>query len=388
MKEVELSKKLISFKTVTPEDAGIINFISNLLQKELNFKEVIIKKFTDANEKAKDTLNMYASLFKPTPESKNFCFAGHVDVVPEGKEYLWKFPPFEPTIEDGILYGRGASDMKTAIASFIIAVQEFLEERKNFNKGNISILLTCDEEGDAINGTQKMLKFIESINIKLNHVLVGEPTSEVKVGDVTKNGRRGSVSFTLTVEGKQGHIAYPHLATNPVHEVIKLAGVLSSLKLDEGAEGFLPSSLQIVRLSPEYGADNVIPNFSSCFFNIRFNSLHTGESLKKYITNIIQQNTNLKFKLNTVISGEAFLTKDEKFENIVKKSIKEITNINSHLSTSGGTSDARFIKNYANVLELGMLNKTAHQIDESVSTSDITTLKNIYKQILHNYFFI
>ena len=386
MNEIELSKKLIAFETVTPQDNGITDFISNFLAKEVGFAEIIIKNFTDVNEKAKDTLNLYASLFKHTSKKNNFCFAGHLDVVPAGKEYLWKFPPFEPTIEDGVLYGRGASDMKTAVASFIIATKEFLNENQGFDKGNISILLTCDEEGNALNGTPKMLKFISEMGITLNHVLVGEPTSEETVGDTIKNGRRGSISFTLTIEGKQGHIAYPALAKNPIHELVKLASILSDYTLDEGCEGFLPSSLQIVKLSPEFGADNVIPASASCFFNIRFNSLHTGSSIKEKISEIIKQNTEFKFKLTSFLSGEAFLTVDEKFAIIVQKSIKEVAEVEAKLSTSGGTSDARFIKNYASVLELGMPSSTAHQIDESVKVSEITTLKNIYKKILHNYF--
>lgn len=385
MNEIELSKKLISFKSVTPNDDGIIDFISTIIKNDLKFEEVIVKKFTDINEKAKDTFNIYASLFK-THKGNNFCFAGHLDVVPEGKEYLWKFPPFEPIVEDGILYGRGASDMKTAIASFVVALQEFLKENKEFNAGNISMLLTCDEEGDGINGTGKMLKYITEKNITLNHVLVGEPTSEEVVGDVIKNGRRGSAGFTLVIHGKQGHVAYPSLALNPVHELIRLANILTQLKLDDGNESFPASSLQIVKLSPEYGAENVIPESASCFFNIRFNNLFTGEKLKEKIVKIIEENTSFKFSLSCNISGEAFLNKDEEFESIVQSAIQKVCGIKPKLSTTGGTSDARFIVNYASVLECGIQNSTAHKIDENVNTSDITKLKNIYKQILYNYF--
>ena len=380
----ELAIKLISFNTISPNDDGIMDFIQNLLTK-IGFEYSIIKKFTDINEEAKDTLNLYSSLFKQN-SGKNLCFAGHVDVVPAGKEFLWKYPPFEPVIEDGVLYGRGASDMKSAIACFIIAVNEFLEENKNWNKGNISLLLTGDEEDNAINGTQKMLKEIDKLGIKLDAVLVGEPTSENTVGDTIKLGRRGSISFNLEVEGVQGHIAYPHLAKNPVHELAKIMHELANLKLDEGTENFSPSSLQIVKLNCENTASNVIPKTASCFFNIRFNNLHNGTDLARFIHNFIASKTNFNFKISNNISGEAFLTESGEFANCVKNAVLEVCNFEPKFSTSGGTSDARFIKDYAPVLELGVLNKTAHKIDENVPIQDMEKLKNIYKKILCNYF--
>jgi succinyl-diaminopimelate desuccinylase len=375
----DLTKKLLSFKTITPKDEGIMCFIEDVLQN-INFKFFIIKEFTDTNEIAKNTLNLYASLFKGGI-GKNFTFAGHVDVVPAGDESLWKYPPFEPTIEDGVLYGRGVVDMKGAIAAFIIGAKEFLEENPNWNKGNISLLLTGDEESDAINGTQKMLKYITEQGIKLDAVLVGEPTSEENIGDTIKIGRRGSVSFTLEVMGIEGHIAYPNLALNPVHEMARLITKLADLKLDEGTAEFSSSSLQVVQISSPNKASNVIPKNATAFFNIRFNNLHTGNSLAEYINKFISQNTKFKFKLSHRINGEAFLNQNSELINIVKTST-----INSKLSTSGGTSDARFIKDYSQVVELGLLNKTAHKTDENATLEEIETLKNIYKKILYNFF--
>lgn len=384
MKLLNLAKELINFKTVTPDDKGIMAFIEGKLKK-IGFERIIIEKFSDINEKAKETLNLYGALFDGNG-GKNLCFGGHVDVVPEGKEHLWRFPPFEATVEDGVLYGRGASDMKTAIAAFIIAAEEFLTENKGFNKGNISLLLTGDEEGDAINGTKKMLKHIEGLGVKLTNVLVGEPTSELELGDVIKHGRRGSISFNLEITGVQGHIAYPHLAKNPIPELAKIVCLLSALKLDEGNSEFAPSSLQIVKVGPEFGAENVIPSSAACFFNIRFNNLQKGEKIVAEMKKIISENTNFNFKLSHTISGEAFLSEKTEFNEVVFNSVKEILGIEPKFSTSGGTSDARFIKDYAPVLELGVLNKTAHKIDEHVAVKDLQNLKEVYKKILYKYF--
>ena len=384
MELLNLAKELINFKTVTPNDNGIMEFISGKLKK-IGFEQIVVEKFSDINEKAKDTLNLYGALFTGN-KGKNLCFAGHVDVVPEGKEHLWRFPPFEATVEDGILYGRGASDMKTAIAAFIIAVEEFLAENKGFNKGNISLLLTGDEEDNAINGTKKMLKHIEGLGVKLTNVLVGEPTSELKLGDVIKHGRRGSISFNLEITGVQGHIAYPHLAKNPIPELAKIVCLLSGLKLDEGNEEFSPSSLQIVKIGPEFGAENVIPSSATCFFNIRFNNLHKGEGIAAEIRKIISENIDFSFKLSHSISGEAFLSEKTEFNTIVANSVKEVLGLEPKFSTTGGTSDARFIKDYAPVLELGVLNKTAHKIDEHVTVKDLENLKEVYKKILYKYF--
>jgi succinyl-diaminopimelate desuccinylase len=381
MKLQDLAMKLISFKTVSPEDNGVMEFLEGILQ-DIGFKNILIQKFTDIDETAKDTLNMYASLHSDV-NLKNLCFAGHVDVVPAGKEYLWKFPPFEPAIEDGILYGRGASDMKCAIACFIFALKEALEE--GLVRGNISLLLTGDEEANAINGTKKMLYEITKRGIKMDAVIVGEPTSEERLGDVIKIGRRGSISFNLELEGVEGHIAYPHLAKNPVHEIGKLINLLSNLKLDDGNDFFAPSSLQVVKLEVANNAENVIPKTASCFFNIRFNNIHTPENLKKYIQDFIAKNTDFKFKLQVRISGDAFLTPKGEFADLVFNAVKEVCQFEPKFSTSGGTSDARFIKDYAPVVELGVLNKTAHKTDECVSIEDMIKLKDIYKKLIVNW---
>lgn len=384
MDPIKITKKLIEFKTITPNDEGIMDYISALL-RELNFEKTIIKNFTDINKKAKDTKNLYSSLFNEA-KGKNLCFAGHVDVVNEGKEYLWRFPPFEPTIEDGILYGRGATDMKTAIACFIAACKEFLEENKNFNTGNISLLLTCDEEGNAINGTIKMLKFLSSQNIKLDDVIVGEPTSEKILGDTVKVGRRGSVSFNLEITGVSGHVAYPHLAKNPISTLINIMAMLKNLKLDEANQFFEASNLEIVKIGPENGLLNVIPDSAHCSFNVRFSNFYTGETLVKKITEEIEKICNLPFKLNSYISGESFINPNTPISQILANSIKKILHIETKFSTSGGTSDARFIKDYANVAELGTLNATAHKIDECILVEDIINLTKIYKEAIKEYF--
>jgi succinyl-diaminopimelate desuccinylase len=384
MNSIELTKKLISFKSVTPEDDGIMKFISETLQG-LNFKKILVKSFSDINENAKDTLNLYASLFEET-SGNNLCFAGHVDVVPAGKEYLWKYGPFEPVVEDGILYGRGASDMKAAIAAFITAVSEFLEENKGFKKGNISFLLTGDEEGNAINGTAKMLKHINGLGIKIDDCIVGEPTSEVKIGDIIKIGRRGSISFNLTINGVGGHIAYPAFTKNPITELAKVIVALKAEKFDNGTEFFERSNLEVVKVLVENEATNVVPEAASCFFNIRFNNLHTSEALVKKVHEIISKATDFSFKISHYSSGESFLNEKAEIADVTLNAVKEICGFEASFSTSGGTSDARFIKNYAQVVELGMRNKTAHKIDENVGIEEIETLKNIYKKILYKYF--
>lgn len=397
MDALYLAKKLISFESVTPNDGGVLEFISNALT-EIGFEEVLVKEFSDINKKAKNTLNLYAQVFRTSSKSddlgevlrgengRNLCFAGHVDVVPPGKEYLWRFSPFEPTVEDGILYGRGASDMKAAIACFIAATNLFLKENKGWNNGNISILLTADEEGDAINGTSKMLKYISSLGYKMDDVIVGEPTSEKTLADTIKIGRRGSISFNLEIIGVEGHIAYPHLAQNPITELAKVIVLLKGLKLDDGTEFFQSSNLEVVKIGPEENASNVIPGSATCFFNIRYNNLHKGEDLAKQIRDLIGGGCSMKFRLSYDISGESFLSEKTELADIAFKCARKIKGFDPNFSTSGGTSDARFIKDYTNVIELGMLNNTAHKIDECVKLADIEELTEIYKKIIETYF--
>lgn len=385
MEVLELAKKLIAFKTVTPENNGIMEFIQEFLLQN-SFETVIIKEFSDINPKAKNTFNLYASRFKNCKD-KNLCFAGHVDVVPEGKESLWKFPPFSPVIEDDILYGRGASDMKCAIAAFLYASFLFFKENPDFKGGNVSILLTGDEEDNGINGTIKMLKFLHKESVKIDDVILGEPTSEKLLGDTIKIGRRGSVSFFLEIFGIQGHIAYPDFAKNPIKSLSKVINALLSLRLDEGTPHFQSSNLEIIKVGPEQGANNIIPASATCFFNIRFNNIHTGASLVEKIRNLLQEVCDLKFKLTPYINGESFLNEKVALSSIAMEAVKEISGIDSKFSTSGGTSDARFIKEYARVIELGMLNATAHKVDENCPVADIISLSKIYNKILEKYFF-
>nr|ADH42948.1 acetylornithine deacetylase/succinyl-diaminopimelate desuccinylase [uncultured SAR11 cluster alpha proteobacterium H17925_23J24] len=374
--ELKLAKDLIRKPSITPKDAGAINLLAKNL-RSIGFNCKIIN--------FKNIKNLYAKLGKSSP---NFCYAGHTDVVPPGNIKNWTINPFKPIVRNNKLIGRGANDMKASIACFVAAVSRFKNQNKNF-KGSISLLITGDEEGMALNGTKRVVKYLKRKKEKINFCLVGEPTNPNKLGEMIKIGRRGSLTGRLTVIGSQGHVAYPHRANNPSNTLIKILKRIKDLKLDRGTKNFQPSNLEVTKINIDNHADNVIPGSAYAVFNIRFNDKHSSGSLKRKLNKIFKAVTKTnksKFKVNYEVSGEAFLTKPNKITFMIQNTIKKITGIKPKLSTSGGTSDARFIKNIAPCLEFGLVGKTMHKIDESVSVSDLKKLTKIYENILVSYF--
>jgi len=333
----------------------------------------------------KNVKNLYARLGKSSP---NFCFAGHTDVVPPGNISDWSNNPFKPVIKNNKLIGRGANDMKASIACFVAAVSKFKSKNKKF-KGSISLLITGDEEGIAINGTKRVVEYLKKKREKINFCLVGEPTNPNKLGEMIKIGRRGSITGRLSVIGVQGHVAYPQRANNPANTIIKILKKIKEIKLDRGTKNFQPSNLEITKISIDNQADNVIPGSASAVFNIRFNNKHSSTSLKRKLNGIfkaITKKTGCKFEVKYDVSGEAFLTKPNKTTYMIQNTIKKITRIKPKLSTAGGTSDARFIRKIAPCLEFGLVGKTMHKVNESTSVSDLKKLTRIYENILENYF--
>jgi len=377
--ELQLAKELIRYPSVTPIDAGAMKFLSRKLTS-LGFKCKILE-FKSKN--SKPVKNLYAKLGKSRP---NFCYAGHIDVVPPGNLNDWIVNPFKPSVKGNYLIGRGASDMKASIACFISAVSKF--RIKKF-KGSISLLITGDEEGIAINGTKKVVEYLKKKNEKIDFCLVGEPTNQNKLGEMMKIGRRGSITGYLVVNGTQGHVAYPNEAKNPAPVIAKILNQIENIKLDKGTKNFQPSNLEIVKINIENTADNVIPAEASSTFNIRFNDKHSSNSLKKKLNNIFKKickKNKCFFKISYIVSGEAFITFPCKTTKMIQNTIKKITKIKPKLSTSGGTSDARFIRKISPCVEFGLVGKTMHKVNESVSLSDLKKLTNIYKKILENYF--
>ena len=374
--ELKLAKDLIRKPSITPKDAGAINLLAKNL-RSIGFNCKIIN--------FKNIKNLYAKLGKSSP---NFCYAGHTDVVPPGNIKNWTTNPFKPIVRNNKLIGRGANDMKASIACFVAAVSRFKNENKNF-KGSISLLITGDEEGIAVNGTKRLIKYLKRKREKINFCIVGEPTNPNKLGEMIKIGRRGSLTGRLTIIGSQGHVAYPHRANNPSSTLIKILKKIKDLKLDKGTKNFQPSNLEVTKINIDNHADNVIPGSAEAVFNIRFNDKHSSSSLKNKLNKIFKSVTKAnksRFKITYEVSGEAFLTKPNKTTYMVQNIVKKVTGLKPKLSTSGGTSDARFIKNIAPCLEFGLVGKTMHKIDESVSVSDLKKLTKIYKNILASYF--
>ncbi len=374
--ELKLAKDLIRKPSITPKDAGAINLLAKNL-RSIGFNCKIIN--------FKNIKNLYAKLGKSSP---NFCYAGHTDVVPPGNIKNWTTNPFKPIVRNNKLIGRGANDMKASIACFVAAVSRFKNENKNF-KGSISLLITGDEEGIAVNGTKRLIKYLKRKREKINFCIVGEPTNPNKLGEMIKIGRRGSLTGRLTIIGSQGHVAYPHRANNPSSTLIKILKKIKDLKLDKGTKNFQPSNLEVTKINIDNHADNVIPGSAEAVFNIRFNDKHSSSSLKNKLNKIfksVTKSNKSRFKITYEVSGEAFLTKPNKTTYMVQNIVKKVTGLKPKLSTSGGTSDARFIKNIAPCLEFGLVGKTMHKIDESVSVSDLKKLTKIYENILVSYF--
>ena len=378
--ELELAKELIKFPTVTPVDAGVMRFLEKTL-KSLGFKTKILE-FKEKN--SKPVKNLYARL---GTKGLNFCYAGHLDVVPPGNLKDWTVNPFKPIVKKGHLIGRGANDMKSSIAAFVTAVSNFTKNN-NFN-GSISLLITGDEEGVAINGTKKVVEYLKTKKEKINFCLVGEPTNPNKLGEMIKIGRRGSMTGRLKIIGTQGHVAYPHRANNPSTTLVKILSTLKAIKFDKGTKDFQPTNLEITKINIENSADNVIPGEANATFNIRFNNKHSSSSIKTKLNKIfnkITKQTKSKFNIEYSVSGEAFLTKPNSTTFMIQDVIKKITKVKPQLSTTGGTSDARFIRKITPCLEFGLVGKTMHKVDEAVSVSDLKKLTLIYSQILKNYF--
>ena len=379
--ELQLARELIKFPTVTPVDAGIMKFLEKKL-KTLGFKTKILE-FKEKN--SKPVKNLYARLGNQGP---NFCYAGHLDVVPAGNLKDWTVNPFKPSVKKGHLIGRGANDMKSSIAAFVSAVSNFVGNKRKFN-GSISLLITGDEEGVAINGTKKVVDYLKKKKEKIDFCLVGEPTNPNKLGEMIKIGRRGSITGRLSIIGVQGHVAYPQRANNPSTALVQILNELKEIKFDSGTKDFQPTNLEITKININNSADNVIPGLANATFNIRFNNNHSSSSIKKKIDKIIKKISNRnksKYKIDYSVSGEAFLTKPNNTTFMIRDIIKKITKIKPQLSTAGGTSDARFIRKIAPCLEFGLVGKTMHKVDEAVSLSDLKKLTLIYSSILQNYF--
>lgn len=374
---VALARALIRCPSVTPADEGAIDTLAMAL-KPLGFACMRFR-FADPGEAPVD--NLYARLGTDGP---NFCFAGHTDVVPAGDDAAWSAPPFAAEVRDGQLIGRGAVDMKGAIGAFVAAVARQRHRHGRAN-GSISLLITGDEEGPAVHGTARVLPWLADRGERLDACLVGEPTSAADVGDTVKIGRRGSLNAALTVHGVQGHIAYPHRADNPANRLVRMLGALLAEPLDEGTGHFAPSSLQVSTIDVGNPATNVIPPSARAAFNIRFNDRHTGASLRQWIDATLAP-VGGRYDLDIAVSGEAFLTLPGSFTDLVASAVARVTGTPPVPDTGGGTSDARFIKEYCPVVECGLLNRTAHQIDEHVALDDLTRLTDIYAAILEAFF--
>jgi len=383
--EVTLAKELIRFPSITPIDAGVMKHLAKRLTS-IGFKCKILE-FKEKN--SKPVKNLYAKIGN---KSSNFMFAGHLDVVPPGNLKEWTVKPFSPGIIKGHLIGRGANDMKGGIACFVAATSSFLSKNKKFN-GSISLLITGDEEGMAINGTKKVVDYLKKTKEKIDFCLVGEPTNLLRLGEMIKIGRRGSITGHLNIIGTQGHVAYPNRANNPSNTIIKILKKLKEIKFDKGTNDFQPTNLEITRINIDNSTDNVIPGSARATFNIRFNNKHSSNSLKKKLNKMIQniiKKDKCKFNIDYIVSGEAFLTKPNKTTYMIQNIIKKITKIKPKLSTTGGTSDARFIRKITPCLEFGLVGGKKiggmHKINESTSISDLKKLTNIYFNILENYF--
>ena len=375
---LELSKKLIKCESVTPEDGGTQSVLGDAL-KSIGFNsETIVFK----SNNTPDVSNLYARFGTELP---NFAFAGHTDVVPVGDENEWHVKPFEGTVKEGFLFGRGASDMKTAIACFVEAASRLIEKYGNNFGGSISLLITGDEEGPAINGTQKLLEWAKSRGEIFTACLVGEPTNPEKLGEMIKIGRRGSLNGRLTVFGVQGHTAYPHLADNPIHHLIKMLDAITVDPLDNGSEHFQASTIQISSIDVGNSVTNVIPSKATANFNIRYNELHTSQSLKQFLHDKLGQFGN-KFDLDIAVSGESFITPPGPLSDMISEAAELVTGKKPELSTTGGTSDARFIKDYCPVAEFGLIGQTMHKANECVAIKDLEALTQIYTTVLEKFF--
>lgn len=370
----ELTEALIRRPSITPEDEGCQGLLIERLQK-LGF-HIDKMRFGEVD-------NFWARLGTTGPL---LVFAGHTDVVPTGPIEDWSSHPFTPTLRNHYLYGRGAADMKASLAAFITAIEAYLSHHKSQGTalaGSIGLLITADEEGPSINGTRKVVDVLSSRGEKIDYCVVGEPTSDQQFGDTIKNGRRGSLSGKLTVYGTQGHIAYPHLALNPIHLIAPVISELANIEWDRGNAYFPPTTWQISHILAGTGATNIIPGQAEILFNFRFNTEHTAESLQQRVTQVIEAH-QLQYQLNWTVSGLPYLTKPAKLTHAVTKAVEKVTGITPVLSTTGGTSDGRYIAQHCSeVIEFGPINATIHKIDECIAVDDLPKLSAIYQHIMH-----
>lgn len=369
MKTLELAKALIARRSLTPDDAGCQDILIERLEK-LGFA-VERMRFGNVD-------NFWARLGKDAPI---VCFAGHTDVVPSGPVSNWGSDPFAPEIRDGMLYGRGAADMKTSLAAFVTAIESFLENHPE-HKGSIALLITSDEEGIAVDGTVKVVEALDARGERIDYCIVGEPTCAAKFGDTIKNGRRGSLSGKLTVKGIQGHIAYPHLAKNPIHLASPAIAELAGTTWDKGNEYFPPTTWQISNIHGGTGATNVIPGTVEIEFNFRFSTASTMDALKARVHEVLDRH-ELEYDLDWSFTGKPYLTPQGSLVDAMASAIRETKGIEPELSTSGGTSDGRFIADICpQVVEFGPLNATIHKINECIAVEDIEPLHAIYEKTL------
>ncbi|WP_298774365.1 succinyl-diaminopimelate desuccinylase [uncultured Shewanella sp.] len=366
-----LAKTLIARPSVTPLDEGCQQLIGDRLKTcNFNIESMIFE----------DTTNMWARRGNQAPV---FCFAGHTDVVPTGDLNRWHTPPFEPTVIDNYLYGRGAADMKGSLAAMVVATERFVAKHPD-HKGSIAFLITSDEEGPFINGTTRVIDTLEARNEKITWSLVGEPSSTHKLGDIVKNGRRGSLTGNLVVKGIQGHVAYPHLAENPIHKAAPALTELSNIVWDQGNDFFPPTSFQIANINGGTGASNVIPGDLNVMFNFRYSTEVTAEKLIERVIALLDKH-QLDYDIDWIFNGLPFLTDNGPLLDATRDAIKQTTGIDTDPQTSGGTSDGRFIApTGAQVIELGPVNATIHKVNESVNIDDLEQLALCYEKILEN----
>ena len=378
---VTFARELLRCPSVTPQEGGALSF----LEKILNSVGFAVHRIRFSERGADDVENLYARIGASGP---HLVFAGHTDVVPPGDEALWRHLPFAGDIADGVLFGRGAVDMKGAIASKLAAVLDHLAANGGEPKGSISFLITGDEEGIAVNGTVKLLQWAAARGEKFDHCILGEPTNPERLGDMVKIGRRGSLNGALIVAGTQGHVAYPALADNPVRRIVAVMTAVMAEPLDAGSAHFEPSNLEFTSVDVGNQTVNVIPSEARARFNIRFNDCHTQASLKALVeTRVRAAAQGGRFRIEWEPSNaDVFLTKPGPFVELVSNAIAEVMGRQPELSTAGGTSDARFIKDYCPVMEFGLVNATMHKIDERVATDDLAALTAIYRGILDRYF--
>jgi succinyl-diaminopimelate desuccinylase len=377
---VALARDLIRCPSVTPADAGALGVLEDVLAP----RGFACERMTFSAENTPDVDNLYARFGTAGP---HLCFAGHSDVVPPGDHAGWSVDPFEARVEDGLLIGRGASDMKSAIAAFAAAAADFAPRLAG--KGSISLLITGDEEGPSLNGTVKMLGRLAERNERIDHCVVGEPTSQRKVGDTLKIGRRGSCTGYLRVLGAQGHVAYPHKADNPIPKLVAILAALTGRKLDEGTDHFEPSNLEVTTVDVGNPATNVIPAAARAVFNIRHNDLQNAPDLERWVRSVcdaVMAAQGGAYELEWVVGGDCFITQPGDFTALLSAAAEDVTGAAPEFSTGGGTSDARFIKNYCPVAELGLVGETMHKADERVDVADIVALRAIYTRVLERYF--